>query len=63
VNGKGEQGKRGTGGMRKIVTLIERGGRARSIKVDSLRKAEIVRAMNEADRVPRRGVTAPALPS
>jgi transposase-like protein len=50
VSGKGWQGKRGTGGMRKIVTLVERGGRARSIKVDSLQKDEIVRALATADR-------------
>lgn len=50
VNGKGWQGKRGTGGMRKIVTLVERGGRARSLKVENLRKPEIVRAMQEASR-------------
>jgi hypothetical protein len=36
--------------MRKIVTLVERGGRARSIKVETLQKDEIVRAMATADR-------------
>lgn len=50
VSGKGWQGKRGTGGMRKIVSLVERGGRARSIKVENLRKDEIVRALESADR-------------
>jgi transposase-like protein len=50
VSGKGWQGKRGTGGMRKIVTLVERGGRARSIKVETLQKDEIVRALTTADR-------------
>lgn len=50
VNGKGWQGKRGTGGMKKVVTLVERGGKARSIKVESLRKDEIVRAMETAHR-------------
>lgn len=50
VNGKGWQGKRGTGGLRKVVTLVERGGRARSIKVESLRKDEIARAMRQASR-------------
>jgi transposase-like protein len=49
-SGKGWQGKRGTGDMKKIVTLVERGGRARSIKVESLKKDEIVRAMALADR-------------
>lgn len=50
VNNKGWRTKTGTGDMRKIVSLVERGGRARSIKVESLRKDEIVRAMETADR-------------
>jgi transposase-like protein len=50
VSGKGWQQRRGTGDMRKIVTLVERGGRARSIKVEDLKKDEIVRAMQAADR-------------
>lgn len=49
-NGKGWTTKTGTGEMRKIVSLVERGGRARSIKVENLRKDEIVRAMDEASR-------------
>jgi transposase-like protein len=49
-NGKGWQQKRGTGDMRKIVSLVERGGRARSIHVDSLKKEEMVRALATADR-------------
>ena len=36
VNGKGWQMKRGTATKRKVVTLVERGGRAKSIKVDEL---------------------------
>lgn len=36
VNGKGWQGKRGTATKRKVITLVERGGRAKSIKVDDL---------------------------
>ncbi len=40
----------GTGDMQKIVTLVERGGRARSIHVADLQKAEVVRAMQTADR-------------
>ena len=36
VNGKGWQMKRGTATKRKVVTLVERGGRAKSIKVDDL---------------------------
>ncbi len=50
VNGKGWQRRRGTGDMQKIVTLVERGGRARSIHVADLQKAEVVRAMQTADR-------------
>ena len=50
VNGKGWTQQRGTGGFMKVVSLVERGGRARSIKVESLRKDEIVRAMETADR-------------
>ncbi len=36
VNGKGWQGKRGTATKRKVITLVERNGRAKSIKVDNL---------------------------
>ncbi len=36
VNDKGWQTKRGTGDKLKVVTLVERGGRARSVKVDNL---------------------------
>lgn len=36
VTGKGWQSKRGTATKRKVVTLVERGGRAKSIKVDEL---------------------------
>ncbi len=36
--------------MRKIVAAVERGGRVRSIKVDSLQKPEIVRAMEGVSR-------------
>ena len=36
ITGKGWQKKSGTGGKRKIVSLVERGGIARSIKVDDL---------------------------
>lgn len=50
VNGKGWQKIQGTGAKRKVVTLVERGGRARSIKVANLRKDEIVRALESADR-------------
>jgi len=50
ITGKGWRTKRGTGGMQKIVTIVERGGRARSLKVDSLRKDEITRALDGADR-------------
>lgn len=36
VNGKGWQGKRGTATKRKVLTMVERGGRAVSVKVDDL---------------------------
>jgi len=36
VNGKGWQKKRGTASKRKIVSLVERGGRAKSVKVEDL---------------------------
>ena len=36
VNGKGWQMKRGTATKRKVLTIVERGGRAVSIKVDDL---------------------------
>jgi transposase-like protein len=36
ITGKGWQKKRGIGDMMKIVSLVERGGRARSVKVDDL---------------------------
>lgn len=47
VSGKGWVGG---SGQKKIVTLVERGGRARSIKVERLTKGEIVRALEAADR-------------
>ncbi len=50
VNGKGWQQRRGTGDMQKIVSLVERGGRARSIHVADLKKPELLRAMASADR-------------
>jgi hypothetical protein len=49
-SGKGWQTKRGTGDMRKIVSLVERGGRARSIHVEDLKKEEIIRALETAHR-------------
>jgi transposase-like protein len=36
VSGKGWQKKRGTSSKRKIVSLVERGGRAKSVKVEDL---------------------------
>lgn len=50
MNGKGWRTKTGTADMQKIVTLVERGGRARSVHVESLQKEEIVRAMETASR-------------
>ncbi|HEX4179324.1 MAG TPA: IS1595 family transposase [Caulobacteraceae bacterium] len=50
ISGEGWRTKRGTGDMRKIVSVVERGGRVRSMKVDNLRKEEITRAMDMAAR-------------
>ncbi len=50
VSGKGWRTKTGTADMQKIVSLVERGGRARSIHVENLSKGEIVRAMETAAR-------------
>ncbi|HZS85233.1 MAG TPA: IS1595 family transposase [Stellaceae bacterium] len=44
VNGKGWQ-TRGTGTKYKILSLVERGGRARSVKVENLTSAEIRHAL------------------
>lgn len=41
VNGKGWQMKRGLGDKMKVVTLVERGGRAKSVKVDRLTHGEV----------------------
>jgi len=41
INGKGWQQKRGWGDKMKVVTLVERKGRARSIKVDDLNAATV----------------------
>jgi transposase-like protein len=48
VNGRGWVGVSGTGGDKmKVVTLVERGGRARSIKVESLTAANIMKIVTE----------------
>jgi len=49
-SGKGWKRKTGTGDMRKIVTTVERGGRARSVKVENLQKEEIARALDGVSR-------------
>lgn len=41
VNGKGWQSKRGTATKRKVITLVERGGRAKSVKVEEFDAATI----------------------
>ena len=41
VSGKGWQAKRGYATKRKVITLVERGGRAKSIKVENLDAATI----------------------
>jgi transposase-like protein len=50
VNGKGWTTRRNASELRKIVTIVERGGRARSVKVDNLRKDEMTRALEGASR-------------
>src|SRR5258708_33036003 len=47
VNGRGWQKKRGTSDMNQIVTLVERGGRSRSIVVDRMKRGEINRIVLE----------------
>lgn len=41
VNGKGWRKQSSWGGMRKVLSLVERGGRARSIKVENLQIATV----------------------
>jgi transposase-like protein len=41
VNGKGWQGKRGTATKRKVLTMVERGGRSVSVKVEDLTQATL----------------------
>lgn len=50
VSGKGWQRRDGWGDKMKIVTLVERGGRARSIHIDNLGMEEVTRALETADR-------------
>lgn len=45
VNGKGWQKKRGYTDKMKVLSLVERGGRARSIKVETLTREEIATAI------------------
>ena len=47
---KTDKGWVGGSGQKKILAVVERGGRVRSQKLDSLQKPEIVRAMEIADR-------------
>jgi transposase-like protein len=47
VNGKGWQSKRGTTTKRKVVSLVERGGRARSFHVQDFKPATIRKALFE----------------
>ena len=47
VNGKGWQSKRGTATKRKVLTMVERGGRSISIKVDDLTIPTIKRIIGE----------------
>ena len=50
TSGKGWQRRDGWGDKMKIVSLVERGGRARSIHIDNLGMEEITRALETADR-------------
>lgn len=50
VSGKGWRRRDGWGDKMKIVTLVERGGRARSIHIDHLGMEEVTRALKTADR-------------
>jgi transposase-like protein len=47
VNDQGWVGKKGPGGKVKILTLLERGGRARSIKADHLTSADVYKFIAE----------------
>jgi transposase-like protein len=47
VTGKGWQGKRGTATKQKVLTMVERGGRAISVKVDDLTIPTIKRVLGE----------------
>jgi len=47
TNGKGWQMKRGVGDKHKVVTLVERGGRARSVKVDKMTGAQVGKILAE----------------
>jgi transposase-like protein len=47
VNERGWMKERGTGTKRKVITLVERGGRARSIKVDDLSAKTIRKVLFE----------------
>ena len=47
VNDRGWLKERGTGSKRKVISLVERGGRARSIKVDDLSPQTIRKALFE----------------
>jgi len=52
VNGKSWIKKQGTGGKSKVLTLVERGGGARSLKAEHL-TAPQVRAFIEANTSPK----------
>jgi transposase-like protein len=50
ITGKGWRTRRGAPGAKKVLAVVERGGRVRSMKVDNLKMPEITRAMEMADR-------------
>lgn len=48
VNGEGWKMKRGHGDKMKVFTLVERGGRAKSLKVDTLSRAKVHEIIQDA---------------
>lgn len=47
ISGKGWQGKRGTGTKQKVLTMVERGGRAVSVKIDDLTIPTLKKVLGE----------------
>jgi transposase-like protein len=47
VNGKGWQKQRGFSGKRKVISLVERGGKARSFKVENIDAATVAKILSD----------------